>query len=73
MPYEVDWRLFCSPVPAYTTLGFERAIATSPKVLTAIVSKTLRQVIPRFVLFHRPPEADATKIVEGSRGSASTS
>ena len=54
------WRLFCSPVPTYRMFGFDGAIATSPKVLTAIVSKTFFQVWPRVVLFQRPPEAVAT-------------
>jgi hypothetical protein len=38
-----------------------------------MVSKTFLQVIPRLVVFHKPPEALATKIVEGSAGRASMS
>jgi hypothetical protein len=38
-----------------------------------MVSKTFRQVIPRLVVFHKPPEALATKMTEGFEGRASTS
>ena len=53
--------------------GFDGASAMSPKVLTAMVSKTLIQVWPRLVLFHSPPDAEATYSVDGSPGMASMS
>jgi hypothetical protein len=73
LPHDVLCRLFCSPVPAYTTLGSDAEMATSPNVLTGMWSKTLRQVCARLVVFHRPPDAEATKMVDGSSGSASMS
>jgi hypothetical protein len=48
-------------------------MATSPKVLTAMVSKTFRQVTPRLVDFQSPPDAEAAKMMDGLSGTASTS
>ncbi len=60
LPHEVLCRFCCSPVPAHTTSGFEGAMATSPKVLTGCSSKRGVHVVPLFVDFHSPPEAEAT-------------
>ncbi len=66
-------RLFCSPVPAQMTFGSEGAMAMSPNVLTGWSSKIGFQVVPLLVEIQMPPEAVASKIVEGSWGRASRS
>src|SRR3990172_257973 len=64
LPHEVLWRLFCSPVPAQMTFGLEGAMATSPNVLTGWLSKMGVHVVPLLMVFHRPPDAVATRSEE---------
>ncbi len=54
------WRLFASPVPTYTTSGFDGAIAMSPIDATGCSSKTGVKVVPLFVVFQTPPVAKPT-------------
>src|SRR5260221_2409392 len=64
-PHDELWRLFGSPVPTHTTEGSDGAIAMSPIVDTASLSKTGVHVVPLFVVFHTPPEATPTKTMFG--------
>src|SRR5438093_513675 len=67
------WRLFASPVPAQTMSGLEGLTARSPIDDTASCSKIGSHVVPLFVVFQMPPEADPTYITHGVRSTTATS
>jgi hypothetical protein len=52
--------LFASPVPTHTISGFDGATATSPIDMLDWLSKIGSNVVPPFVVFQSPPDADAT-------------
>ena len=52
------WRLLGSPVPTQTRSGCEGVRAMSPIEATPWQSKIGVQVVPLFVVFQTPPDAD---------------
>ncbi len=66
------WLLF-SPVPSQRTFESFGSMATQQSVKTPLSSKIGENVMPRLVVFHRPPNADTTYQVFGFLGSISTS
>src|SRR6266404_106559 len=64
-PHDELCRLLGSPVPTHTTDGSEGAIAMSPMVETASLSKTGSHVVPLFVVFHTPPDATPANTMFG--------
>src|SRR5712692_9811037 len=64
-PQEELWRLLGSPVPTHTTAGSDGAMAMSPMVDTPSLSNIGSQVVPLFVVFHKPPEAAPTYTMFG--------
>src|SRR5246127_3407020 len=64
-PQEELCRLLGSPEPTQTMEGSEGAIAMSPMVETASLSKTGSQVVPLLTVFQTPPEATPTKTMLG--------
>src|SRR5882757_9224887 len=64
-PQEELCRLFGSPVPTHTTDGSDGAIAMSPIVDTASLSKTGVHVVPLLVVFQTPPAATPTNTMFG--------
>ena len=59
-PGEMELREFTSPVPTYTTLVSEGAMAMSFAANTPVRSKIGVQVMPAFTVFQTPPVAKAT-------------
>ncbi len=55
-----------SPVPTQTISAFEGATATAPVEAEPSLAKTFRNVVPWFVVFHRPPPAVVRYNVFGS-------
>src|SRR4029078_12572834 len=53
------WLAF-SPVPSQTTLEFFGSTTTQQSVKEPPLSKTGVKVVPRLLVFHRPPKAVAT-------------
>jgi hypothetical protein len=51
--------LLPSPVPTYTTFGFDCETATAPIEITGWLSKIGTNVRPLFSVFHSPPDAVA--------------
>src|SRR5258708_3279139 len=64
-PHDELCRLFGSPVPTHTTDGSDGAIAMSPIVDTASLSKTGVHVVPLLVVFQTPPAATPTNTMFG--------
>src|SRR5439155_22205303 len=64
-PQEELWRLLGSPEPTQTIEGSDGAMAMSPMVETASLSKRGSQVVPLFTVFQTPPEATPTKTILG--------
>src|SRR5580704_5606105 len=64
-PHEELCRLLGSPLPTQTMEGSEGAMAISPIVDTASLSKTGSHVVPLLVLFQTPPEATPTNTMLG--------
>src|SRR5882672_3935091 len=64
-PHDELCRLFGSPVPTHTTDGSDGAIAMSPIVDTASLSKTGVHVVPLLVVFQTPPAATPTNTTFG--------
>src|SRR5258708_13455362 len=64
-PHETLLRALASPVPTHTTSGSDLETATSPMEMVAWLSNTGVQVVPLFVVFHKPPDAAATYIELG--------
>src|SRR5690349_8082971 len=64
-PQEELWRLLGSPEPTQTMDGSDGAMAMSPIVETASLSKTGSQVVPLLTVFQTPPEATPTKTTLG--------
>ena len=58
-PHVLDWRLFCSPVPAQMTFESPAKIARSPKEFSPVASKIGVQLMPWLVVFQIPPPAAA--------------
>jgi hypothetical protein len=56
-PGEMELRELGSPVPQYTTLVSEGAMARSPPEATRAVSSTGKKVVPPLMVFHTPPAA----------------
>ena len=72
-PGEIEFREFCSPVPAQTCMVSLGAIASDPMDTTRWLSNTGRHVTPLLVDFQIPPAAAATKSVLDGDGIPATS
>ena len=59
-PGEMELREFCSPVPTYSVLVSDGAIAMSPIDMQRWFSKIGRNVVPALVVLKIPPPALAT-------------
>ena len=66
------WLAF-SPVPSHTTLEFFGSTTTQQSVNEPPLSKIGANVVPRLVVFHRPPKAVATYQTSGFLGSIAMS
>src|SRR6476619_2071437 len=70
--WALRWLAF-SPVPSQTTMESFGSTATQHSVKDPPLSKTGVKVVPRLVVFHRPPNAVATYHVLGDLGSIAMS
>src|ERR1051326_1574102 len=71
-PDDTLLRALASPVPTQTMSGSEGATATSPSDTLASFSKTAVQLVPLLVVFHNPPVALATYMIEGLLSTTAT-
>src|SRR5260370_16188077 len=72
-PQETLLRALASPVPTQTTSGLDGATATAPSDTVASWSNTGVQLVPLLTVFHRPPDAVATYMIDGRDGTTATS